>query len=76
MGKYHIEINREVCFGDKLCVDLAPETFALDEDDKIVVLDPDGNWPEYILKAARECPNDAIILYDAETGDRIWPLKP
>ncbi len=73
MAKYKITIDREVCFGDKLCVDLAPETFKLDEDDKIVVIDAAGNWPEYILKAAMECPNDAVILHDAETGEKVWP---
>ncbi len=62
MAKYKITIDREVCFGDKL-----------DEDDKIVVIDAAGNWPEYILKAAMECPNDAIILHDAESGEKVWP---
>jgi ferredoxin len=75
MAKYRIEILREVCFGDKLCVDLAPDTFELDDEDKIVVTDPAGNWPEYVLRAAMECPNDAIVLRDAETGERIWPLE-
>jgi ferredoxin len=75
MAKYKIHIDREVCFGDKLCVDLAPDTFRIDDEDKAVVTDPAGNWPEYVLKAARECPNDAITLYDADTGEQVWPPK-
>ena len=73
MTKFRIEVDREVCFGDSLCVDIAPDTFELDDEDKIVVKDAEGNWPEYILKAAKQCPNDAITLTDSQTGERIWP---
>lgn len=73
MARYRIEINKEVCFGDKKCVDFAPDTFTMDENDRVSVTNPEGNWPEYILKAAKWCPNDAISLYDADTGERIWP---
>lgn len=73
MPKYRIELDREKCTGDKQCVDLAPETFGIDSEDKSYVIDAGGNWPEYVLKAARMCPADAITLYDAESGQQVWP---
>lgn len=75
MKKYRIEIDRERCLGDKQCWDKAPETFLIDDEDKCRVLDPDGNWPEYVLAAAKNCPADAIRLYDAETGELVWPVE-
>ena len=75
MTKYKIKIRRDLCLGDKQCWDKAPETFLIDEDDKSLVVDPGGNWPEYIFAAARNCPADAITLFDAETGEQVWPRK-
>jgi ferredoxin len=73
MAKFKIVLDRDKCMGDGNCVDLAPETFGIDEDDRSYVIDPQGNWAEYVIRAAKECPADAISLYDAETGKRIWP---
>ncbi len=73
MAKYKIVLNREICIGDGNCMDLAPETFGVDEDAKSYVIDVDGNWPEYLLKAAKNCPADAITLFNADTGEQVWP---
>ena len=73
MAKYRIEIDREACVGDQLCCELAPETFALDQDGKSSVLNPDGDPPKHILAAAKNCRLEAITLYDAQTAKRVWP---
>jgi ferredoxin len=73
MAKYKIEIDRDACVGDGLCVDEAPNTFEMDDEDIAVVIDPEGDDPDAILEAAQSCPSDAIILYDAETGEKVWP---
>ena len=73
MTKYRIQLNREVCVGDRACSEEAPETFALDEDGKTVVVDPQGDPPEQVLRAAKQCAYDGIILHDAETGEQVWP---
>jgi len=73
MAKYRIKIREDLCLGDKQCWDKAPETFAISDEDKSYVVNEDGNWPEYILAAAMNCPADAISLYDAETGEQVWP---
>lgn len=73
MAKYRIEIDHDACIGDELCAGDAPATFEMGDDDVILVKDPEGNSPEEILEAARNCPNDAIILYDNDTGEKVWP---
>ena len=74
MAKYRIVLDSQKCMGDGSCVDLAPETFSLDDEDRSFVTDEGGNWPEYVLKAAKACPTDAITLFDADTGDQVWPV--
>jgi len=73
MAKYKIEIDRDTCIGDQLCVSEAPNTFDTDDDNIAVVTNPEGDDPETILNAAKACPVDAISLYDSETGEKIWP---
>jgi len=73
MAKYKIEIDRDLCVGDGACVNEAASTFELDDDSIAVVTNAEGNTPEEILAAAQACPVDAIILYDAQTGKKVWP---
>lgn len=70
--RYRIEINREDCTGDALCVDEAPDVFELDDEGIAVVINPNGD-PEEIYSAAEACPTEAITLHDAQTGAKIWP---
>jgi len=67
-----IEVDRELCFGFGDCVDTAPRVFALDGEDKAIVIDPDGAALEKIVEASQNCPVDAIIITDAE-GVQIYP---
>jgi ferredoxin len=71
--KLRICIDRDQCIGDGLCVNEAPETFNLDDEQKAVVLDGPGDNMEYILAAARSCPLDIITVEDAATGKRLYP---
>jgi ferredoxin len=72
MRHYTITIDRELCRGYAECVNIAPEVFGHDADERAVVLDPEGDKDENILDAARACPVDAITLVD-EHGDQVWP---
>jgi ferredoxin len=67
-----LEVDRTLCFGFGDCVDTAPTVFALDDEDKAVVIDPDGAAVDLILEAAQNCPVDAIIVTD-ESGAQIYP---
>ncbi|HEY1777004.1 MAG TPA: ferredoxin [Solirubrobacteraceae bacterium] len=67
-----IEVDRELCFGFGDCVDTAPRVFALDAEDKAIVIDPDGAAIEKVVEASQNCPVDAIIITDA-AGVQIYP---
>ena len=73
MRKYKIHIDRELCGGDKRCSEEAPGTFQMDDEGKSVVVDPEGDPSRDILSAARHCNMEAINLFDAETGEKVWP---
>ncbi len=72
--KYTIEILRDVCIGAASCVAIAPETFQLDNENKVVLVESDWDEEEIILAAAQSCPVFAIIVKDAESGQQIFPL--
>jgi ferredoxin len=71
--KLAITVDRELCFGFGDCVDSAPGVFELDDEDKSIVVDPDGADRDQILSAAADCPVDAIIIVDSETGEQLQP---
>ncbi len=73
MAAYNIEINRDECISCQQCVSDAPATFDSDDDGIAVVTDPAGDPPDVILTAAQNCPVQAIVLYDADSGARVWP---
>jgi len=66
MAGYRIEINRNLCMGAGECVYSAPQAFALDEDEKAIVLDASAATDEQIETAVRGCPNFAIRTYRVE----------
>lgn len=72
-SKYIVEILRDVCIGAASCVAIAADTFQLDEENKVYILETDWDTEEIILAAAQSCPVFAIIIKDAETGKQIFP---
>ena len=68
-----IEVDRELCFGFGDCVESAPGVFELDEDSKSRVVDPDAQDLDTILLAAQDCPVDAIIVTERDTGAQLYP---
>ena len=67
-----IFIDRDLCIGAASCVAIAPGVFALDDENKAVVVSEKGADDETILLAAQSCPTRAIILFD-EQGNQIYP---
>jgi ferredoxin len=67
-----IEVDRALCFGFGDCVDTLPDVFALDDEQKAIVLDPDAAATEDIAEASQNCPVDAIIL-TGEDGEQLYP---
>ena len=73
MGKLKITIDRDECIGDGACVDDAPNTFSLDDEDKAVAKEPPGDDQEAIMTAAQNCPVDCIVVVDEDTGQQLHP---
>lgn len=73
MTRLKIIIHRPRCIAAGNCIETAPETFALDERSKAIVINPEGNDDDTLIEAARACPTDAITIIDAETSTQIWP---
>jgi len=69
---YTIRIDRTTCIGTGNCITAARGIFALDEQDKAVVVNLTAQPDDVIYHAAENCPVDAIILTD-EMGHQVWP---
>jgi ferredoxin len=70
-NRIHVEVDRSLCIGSGDCVDTAPDVFQLDDEDKAVVVDPDGAPTDVVLEAAGNCPVTAIFVV-GESGD-LYP---
>ena len=70
-NRIEITVDRSLCIGSGDCVDSAPNVFQLDEEDKAVVVDPDGASTDDIIAAAGNCPVSAIFVV-GEEGD-LYP---
>jgi ferredoxin len=70
-NRIEITVDRALCIGSGDCVDTAPDVFQLDDEDKAVVVDPDGASVDDVLTAASNCPVSAIFVV-GESGD-LYP---
>ncbi len=67
-----VRVDRDLCIGVGNCVAFAPTVFALDEENKAIVLDPPSVGDDTLLEAAGSCPENAIIIEDDE-GHQLYP---
>ncbi len=65
-------IDRSLCVGFGDCVDVAPEAFQLDDENIVILVDPERVDRDRLLKACDACPVDAITVWD-ETGEQLVP---
>ena len=73
-----VRVDQDLCTGDGLCVQLAPEVFEFDIDGLAYVKGADGvlrqeagarvpvpsGWVLEVLDAARDCPGECIYVTD------------
>ena len=78
-------VDQDLCTGDGLCVQYAPEVFEFDIDGLAYVKDTDGELltsarsqadvPDHlrleIIDAAKECPGDCIHVVRADDGAAV-----
>jgi ferredoxin len=72
-SKLTVKVLKEDCIGDGACVDSAPGTFQLDRDGCACVCSVITDSNDVILKTARACPTDAVVVIDEETGEQLVP---
>ncbi|WP_395309843.1 ferredoxin [Mycobacterium sp. AMU20-3851] len=62
----HIEVDRDRCEGNAVCLGIAPDLFDLDDDDYAVVkIDPVPADQEALAEqSVAECPRAALIRRD------------
>lgn len=82
-----VRILRKKCIAASLCVEAAPHVFDLDDERIAVLLSPptrlagesDGSDlglfedEDAIWQAAEDCPVDAILIEDPDTGEQLYP---
>ncbi len=71
LNRIAVTVDRSLCIGSGDCVDTAPDVFQLDDEDKAVVVDPDGAPLDDVIQAAANCPVTAIAVI-GESGD-LYP---
>jgi ferredoxin len=55
-------VNRDVCVGSAICVQIAPEAFELGDDGKSRVVDASAVDEDTLREAVRNCPVQAIVI--------------
>ncbi len=68
-----VAVDHNRCVGSTMCVQVASETFALNEEGQSIVIDPNGASREQVLDAAEQCPMEAITVDDAATSENLYP---
>ena len=68
-----VKIDRLICVGFETCVEVAPDLFQMDEEG-IAIFTSDTNEvdKEIVLEACKECPVDALVVFDA-SGNQLHP---
>jgi ferredoxin len=70
---YTIKIDEGKCIAAASCIGVAMNTFKLNENNIVEVIDEQGDEAELILLAAMSCPTSAILLFDKKSGSQVWP---
>ena len=72
VGGMRVTIDPTLCvsFGD--CIEVAPEAFRLDSEGVVEFVTPELVDPERLLRACRECPVDALSVWDGD-GRQLVP---
>ncbi|GHI89914.1 ferredoxin [Streptomyces xanthophaeus] len=71
--RWQVEVDRGVCIGSGMCVNHAPDGFALDtaRQSRPRAAETDANEP--VLTAAEGCPVEAITITLLGTGETVFP---
>lgn len=73
IGKYKVTVIRNLCIGAASCVAVSPNVFQLDGENKAIIKDGAADAEANMLMAAQSCPTKAIVIFDTETNQQVWP---
>ncbi len=62
-------IDQSSCIAEGDCAELLPDVFQVDDFATVLGTGPD----DLILAAAKNCPVEAIVIVDSETGEQVFP---
>lgn len=68
-----VKIDHNRCVGSTMCIQYAPGVFALNTNRQSTVINAAGESVDRLRAAAEQCPMEAIILEDPDTGEQIFP---
>ena len=71
--KLTVSVDHNMCVGNAMCETIATKVFVLNDDRQSVAGDPTLDTEEDILEAAENCPESAIKVVDADTGETLFP---
>jgi ferredoxin len=64
-------IDERACAAHGDCLEIAPQAFALSDDDVAIAI---GTAPaDLLIEAAEACPSVAISVIDADSGEQLYP---
>ena len=66
---FKVVVDYELCEGNAMCMDVAPEVFDLDDDDVVLLIDeaPGDDLRDKVAQAVERCPKQALSI--AEMGE-------
>ena len=67
-----VKVDRDLCISLGNCASIAPTAFDLDDDGKVIILDPSSVDEQTLLAAAQSCAVKAIIVSD-DKGTQLYP---
>lgn len=72
--RYEVEVRPDVCTATQMCVSIDPGTFEFDADAGVSrARRSPVEATDDVVEAAENCPVEAIVLRDAETGEQRFP---
>ncbi len=59
-----VKVDKELCTGDSICVDICPDVFVMNDDDiaEVLVDEVPEDLEEAVREAADSCPESCIII--------------
>lgn len=61
-----VEVDHDICEANAVCEDLCPEVFHVDEEDRLVILQPEppAELHDQVREAVDRCPRAALSATD------------